>query len=314
MLSRQRKETTMGWISISRKARILAGLVRKKKLRLGGSDYWTRGFFLNPLALTEQPEGREPWLEGVLRAMLGSREGAFLDVGANIGQTLLTVLAIEKTREYVGFEPQIACSFVIQRFIKDNDLKTCTILPIGLFTDNQIVPMQLQEGDYDSTASLIENFRPSSFYTSQQYVCVRKGDEVVAELNLSSIAAIKIDAEGAELEVIEGLLSTIRRHKPFIVFEVLNSYLVVTGKKLDDEIIEFRAKRIEKIEAILKDQGYDIYNALPGNVLRLVDKIKPAVSADLSQTNYVAVPEIGSRSFLPNVVLSAGTPSHISRT
>jgi FkbM family methyltransferase len=284
--------------SIYRKATVLVRLAKRKTIHLGSSDYWIRGVFLNPLAFREPSKTHEPWLDRVLRAVLECREGAFLDVGANIGQTMLKVLAIEKTRQYVGFEPQLSCSFVLQRFIKDNDLKTCTILPFGLFTRNQTVKIQLRNGEYDSTASLIQDFRPSSFYTSQEYVCVLKGDDVLEELNLRSIAAIKVDVEGAELEVIEGLLSTIRQHKPFIIFEVLNSYLVVTGEKLDNEIIDFRAKRIRKMETILRDEGYDIYNALPGNDLRRVDTIQPAVSDDLSLTNYVAVPARESERFL----------------
>jgi FkbM family methyltransferase len=240
---------------------------------------------------------RELWLDAACRAVFRCREGAFLDVGANVGQTMLKVLALDRARQYVGFEPQVSCSSVVQRFIDDNDLRNCTILPLGLFTENRIVKIQLNSGEYDSTASLIEHFRPNTFYKSHRYVCVRRGDDVVAELNLPSIAAVKIDVEGAELEVVEGLINTIRRDQPFIIFEVLNSCLA-TGEKLDDQVIEFRATRIHKMETLLRGEGYELYHVLTGDVLQQVDKIQLAVSADLALTNYIALPARYSSSFL----------------
>lgn len=145
---------------------------------------------------------------------------------------------------------------------------------------------------------MVENFRPDSFYASYRYVCVRRGDELIAELKIPSLSAIKIDVEGAELEVIEGLTDTIRKKMPSIIFEVLNHYLVVTGETLDDRMIRFREGRIETMECLLTGQGYQIYNVLPGNVLKRVRKIQPAMSGDLSITNYVAVSKLDVGSFL----------------
>ena len=285
-------------LSIYKRTKTLIRLINSRHTRIGGTDYRLRSIFLNPIALRREMASRELWLDAAFRAVFRWREGAFLDVGANIGQTMLKVLALDRARQYVGFEPQISCSSVIQQFIDDNDLKNCTILPFGLFTENRTLKIQLHGGEYDSSASLIESFRPSTFYKSYRYVCVRRGDDVVAELNLPSVAAVKIDVEGAELEVIEGLINTIRRDQPFIIFEVLNSYLAMTGEKLDDQVIEFRARRIQKVETLLHGEGYDIYHVLAGNVLHRVDRIKPAVSADLALTNYIGLPAKYSDTFL----------------
>jgi len=74
--------------------------------------------------------------------------------------------------------------------------------------------------------------------------------------------------------------------------------LVVTGENLDEETTRFRRSRIERMERILRVRGYDIYNALPGNLLKKVCEIQPAISADFSVTNYIAVPNRDSESFL----------------
>jgi FkbM family methyltransferase len=265
-------------------------------IREGNSIYRTNGVkALIPLA---SGKPFEPWLDAVYQTVLTCREGAFLDVGANRGQSMLKLLSLDKKRQYVGFEPQLSCCSLIQSFIEENNLKNHTILPFGLSNNNQLVRLYHRGGNYDGTASIIQNFRPESFYASYRYVYVRKGDELIAELKLASISAIKIDVEGAELEVIEGLLDTIREKMPLIIFEVLNHYLVATGEKLDARAIRTREGRLEKMECLLTGQGYQIYNALSGNVLKRVQKIQPAVSRDLSITNYVAVSKRDGGSFL----------------
>ncbi len=280
----------MGLTTTFRKAATLARLSRRRQIKLGGSIYRLRSVIVNNLALQDDAATREPWLDAVLSSVLTSRPGAVLDVGANIGQTLLKLLTLDPARQYVGFEPQVSCCFLVQKFIEDNNLKSHLILPVGLSNRNELVKLQARGGDYDSAASIVEGFRPGSFYTSYRYVYVRKGDEVMKELAISSASLLKIDVEGAELEVMEGLSDTIREQAPFIIFEVLNSYLVITGETLDEPTASFRQSRIERMERFLTEHGYELYNALPGNILKKVREIRPAVSADLSLTNYVAVP------------------------
>ena len=138
-------------------------------------------------------------------------------------------------------------------------------------------------------ASAISGFRPDHFYDNKQLIYVAHGDEIIGELQLSRIACVNIDVEGAELEVMEGLEATFRSHTPFLVFEVLNHYLVVTQEELDDATKQFRNARIKRMEALLRRCGYDIFNVLPDETLREVEEIIPIVSGDLRITNYIAV-------------------------
>jgi FkbM family methyltransferase len=279
-----------------KKAVLATRLSRGREITLGGKTYQMKGFFVNTLALKGQG-GREPWLDTVFEAVLRLSDGAFLDVGANIGQTMLKVLSFDPSRRYIGFEPQVSCCFLIQHFLEKNSIGSFAILPVGLSRGNGTVKLY-RGGEYDSTASTVKEFRPVNFHSSYSYVCLRKGDELVSELEITSIAAIKIDVEGAELEVIEGLLETIQAKKPVIIFEVLNHFVIGTGAKLDDEHIRFRESRIAKMEDLLRQQKYEIYNVLPGNRLKNIHKITPSVSADLSVTNYIALSTDSVGSFL----------------
>lgn len=231
----------------------------------------------------------EQWLLGAFRAALLSKTGTFIDVGANTGQTLMKLLALDKERDYVGFEPQVNCCFFIDKFLSQNKLSRHSIFPIGLSSGTRIVQLFKRFNGPDDAASAIGGFRPDDFYTFKQSIYVTKGDDVLPEIGLSEIAIIKIDVEGGELEVVEGLKQTLIEHVPFVFFEVLNHFLVATGKQLDPDTIEFRENRTKRLEGILRELDYAIYNILPSNLAVEVSEIRSIVSGDLTITDYMAV-------------------------
>ena len=278
--------------SIIERAALVARAVRSREITVGGIPYRIPRWWP-----AEDAADREPWLDDVLHAAFRCGEGAFLDIGANVGQTLLKVLGIDRSRQYIGFEPQILCSSLIQKFIDMNKLTKHIVLPVGLSSENRVVKLLTRDYEFDPAASMVESFRPESFYKGYQYVCVRKGDEVATEMHLSSIAAMKIDVEGGELEVIEGLANTIRKHQPFIVFEVLNFYLHATKEALAASIVSFRQERIDRMERFLRGLGHEIYRIGPDG-LTAVAKIQPESTPDLTRSNYVAVPRDRRDGFL----------------
>lgn len=292
--------------SVAKKVALAIRMARKPVIEVGGISYRMRTCVVNPLWLEEAKAEYEPWLDDVLRAAFRCGDGAFIDVGANIGRMMLKVLAIDNTRQYVGFEPQVTCSAVVQTFIRENGLNRHTILPIGLATENKTVKLLVRGDDFDNAASMVPSFRPDSFYREHQYVCVRNGDEVVAELGLRAISVIKIDVEGAELEVVEGLSNTLRKQQPFVVFEVLNFYLVMTNQTLPEQIVKFRQNRIERLEHLLRSFGHEIFRIVPGGP-QAVRKIQPESTPDLTRANYVAVPRDSQGRFLKQFATYSGT-------
>ncbi|HST09255.1 MAG TPA: FkbM family methyltransferase [Terriglobales bacterium] len=298
----------MSFTTLLKKAAAAGSLARGRDVKLGDRAYHIKGLLANPLALNSARwQEKEPWLDAIIKIVLQCREGAFLDVGANLGQTMFKVLALDSSRQYVGFEPQIACCLMLQRFLDENHITSFSILPVGLFNTNRVMKIHGGGSDYDATASVVDGFRPDSFYTSDRYICVRKGDDVVSELGVTSVCGIKVDVEGAELEVFEGLVDTIERTNPFLIFEVLNHFLVVTGSKLDDQTLRFRESRIARLESLLRPRGYEVFNILPPNELSHVSQIVPVVSDDLSLTNYIAVPKSELDAFLRAFETLGGT-------
>lgn len=266
-----------------------------KKVTIGDGRYYNKGFYFNRMSLDDW---YETWLDAAYRAALEAKEGAFIDVGVNTGQTLIKILSLDMHRQYLGFEPQLDCCFYVDQFIRQNNLDTHTLLPIGLSNQTGVIPLLKRKSDSDATASTIEGFRPDEFYTTRQSICVSKGDDIIPTVGLQQISTIKIDVEGAELEVIEGLQQTLRKNRPFVFFEVLNHFLAVTGQRIAPEIIEFRESRNRRLETILRDIGYGIFNILPENRIIEISHIQPKVSSNLDITDYVAMHEDYRNAFL----------------
>ncbi|MFC1512246.1 FkbM family methyltransferase [Candidatus Latescibacterota bacterium] len=230
-------------------------------------------------------EASEPWNIYLLSKVLHEFRGAFIDVGVNLGQTLVKVKALDKNREYIGFEPNPACVYYLQCLIKENIFENCTLFPVGLFTKDCVLYLDLFSDNLNgSGASLIKNFRPDHKIYSRIFVPVFQFDSLALLMSSKCVGIVKIDVEGAELEVVKSLLNLIRRDKPIILIEVLPVY--------SDENV-FRINRQGELEQIFADNGYSILrvektSANTYSGLRHIEKI--GIHSNLNQCDYVIVP------------------------
>ena len=105
----------------------------------------------------------EPWMTDVLRNFRPLFGGHFVDVGINVGQTLVKVHALFGEAKYVGFEPNSSCVHYLQELIKINKLAGYTVLPIAVGAKTEMLKLNFFAADSsDSAASIIERFRPNS--------------------------------------------------------------------------------------------------------------------------------------------------------
>lgn len=192
-----------------------------RHLILGSRKYRLRGYLANRFASDFH---HEPFMTQVLERALKKKAGAFIDIGANIGQTLIKVLAIDANRTYVGFEPQIGCCFFINQFLIDNALSRARIIPLALSNSNGILSLYSNNA-YDEMASIVGKEQvDGKARRSVTSVASRIGDEVLEEIEIQDIAVIKIDVEGAELQVLSGIIKTLRTKRPIVIFEVLPNF------------------------------------------------------------------------------------------
>jgi FkbM family methyltransferase len=281
----------------------LARLVRfarlsvTRRVEIGDTDYRlasTIGVDAFNKALSA--ETVESWMADVLRA-LPLDDGDFVDVGANVGQTLRAFLAATTDSRYWGFEPQVEAAATVQAFLVANDLARCTMLPVGLGSDDAFVGLH-RSFARDSTASMVGDYRPADFHSSMTWVPVCRGDRTLSDLGVSRVSAIKIDVEGAELEVVQGLADTIEAHHPSILFEVLPNWLLLTGEPLADDVIEFRNDRTDRLSRLFDDSGYTVHQIVADDrSLTAVAELSSAPTGH-DDTNFLAVHESDGGSIL----------------
>lgn len=221
-----------------------------RRVGIGQRSFRVRGYLSNILELNS---GNEPEVEAAIARLL-DRPGTFIDVGANVGQTLGKVLAVDPDRSYLGFEPQIGACHYIDRFIKDNSLHNALVLPLGLSESGGLKSFW-SSGEADTMASLIQDGSDKS----RSVIMTRTGDDVLSELEISEVAAIKIDVEGAECSVLRGFQRTLSTIGPPIIFEVLPNIAEDGFSDLSVEVAKANSDRAAELHSYLTSLGYRIY-------------------------------------------------------
>ena len=105
----------------------------------------------------------------------------------------------------------------------------------------------------DACATVIDDLRPGRKYDVNSIEC-RKFDNILPELDINTISLIKIDVEGSELEVLQGMMATVEMFKPPILCEVL-----FTDRKAD---LLFMRDRNEVLVKLLDKWDYSIFQII----------------------------------------------------
>jgi len=183
--------------------------------------------------------------------MVNRRPGAFLDVGANSGQTLADFLSTGSTAAYIGFEPNVRCLAFVTELVSASALGNVTLVSVGLWNEPKMQELLLQAGSaIDQTATVRSDLRPSS-RRCREWIWTQRLDDVLIELGTPAVSLVKIDVEGAELEVIEGMTGLLARAAPPIICEVLPADVSAD--------LESYRHRVQRLAALLHSHSYVLY-------------------------------------------------------
>lgn len=218
------------------------------------------------------------WFLKLVKAIEMPAESSFIDVGVNVGQSLITFRSC-RDNPYYGFEPSPHCAFYLNKLIKVNNMRDVHLLPVGLSSAAEILKFYCKVGA-DSSATMMGDLRPGHYREEDiSYVPVFPFDELNLA-NIKDIAFIKIDVEGAELEVLTGLKNTLQQHNPVITCEVLDCHNAKTNLHILQE-------RASKLVELVKSLNYNIYRIRPENGLNF-DKIEEIILKQYdSQSQYL---------------------------
>ncbi len=163
-----------------------------------------------------------------------------MDIGAHVGK--YSVRLAKQCRWVYSFEPNPFTREALEANIRLNGEKNVTILPYACWNTNSIQHLSLT----GPSSRLSEREAPGTIEVKTVPM-----DEVVSESE--EIELVKIDVEGAEYPVLQGMKRTLAKWKPRLIIEV--HQWSGQGEEIESFLQNY-GYQVRKIGANLIDYGY----------------------------------------------------------
>jgi FkbM family methyltransferase len=153
---------------------------------------------------------------------LASRADVVLDVGAHVGlYTLLAAHANPKSRIF-AFEPHPSVYGRLIRNLTLNGLENVRCMRAACGAREGTAELyEVDVPGVPSGSTLDSRFMKREWGIRSRVVSVLTLDALAAGADLGTVDLVKLDTEGTEPQVLEGMRDTLRRHRPVIFCEVL---------------------------------------------------------------------------------------------
>ncbi len=157
----------------------------------------------------------EPEMVSLFKSLIQPTD-TVLDIGANIGCTSL--LFGDLARKVYSFEP----SPTTHRWLVQNVrmAKLNNVEPINLGLGKEAGTFELTFAPNNRSGGFVSNLTNASEGHQVEQITIAKGDDFIREHQIAKVDFIKIDVEGFEQSVIEGLAETIAREQPIVALEL----------------------------------------------------------------------------------------------
>ena len=174
----------------------------------------------------------------------------FIDIGANLGQTIVEVFSVRRWGTYFALEPNPDVCAYLEALVNLNELPV-QILPwaSGLMATPHRFSLK---GRGDASATLAPEGRPGVYASEMsRWVATYPLDMLLDMTELPRGLMIKIDVEGFEASVLKGASRVLEEVRPIILCEVLRAYTQTS--------LEHTHDRMDQLEEILARHRYRIF-------------------------------------------------------
>ena len=157
----------------------------------------------------------EPEMVSLFKSLIQPTD-TVLDIGANIGCTSL--LFGDLARKVYSFEP----SPTTHRWLVQNVrmAKLNNVEPINLGLGKDAGTFELTFAPNNRSGGFVSNLTNASEGHQVEQITIAKGDDFIRERQIAKVDFIKIDVEGFEQSVIQGLAETIARDQSIVALEL----------------------------------------------------------------------------------------------
>lgn len=155
----------------------------------------------------------------------------FIDIGANIGYfSVIASQLVGESGHIYAVEPDPDNIAVLRANLQQTTTSAnVTVLPIALSDRDGLTTLYLNRMNYgDHRLFYTDKMRSSEPAVREKItVATARGDRLF--LHLPRIDCIKMDVQGHEWHVVNGMLRTLKRHKPLLLFEYWHDVLLDAG-------------------------------------------------------------------------------------
>lgn len=151
-------------------------------------------------------------------AATGTKDTAFVDVGANTGQYALFMARRVKTVHAIEPYPPVLKSLHANLAL-NKDMTNVVVHEVGLGDKDGLIPFfEPAESAHQAGGTFREEGHDGKGQKRGADLRIVTGDALLA--NAGPIGAMKIDIEGFEEAALKGLRQTLEKHRPLVVLEV----------------------------------------------------------------------------------------------
>jgi FkbM family methyltransferase len=147
----------------------------------------------------------------------------FLDIGANAGYfSLLASHCVGESGKVLAVEPNPAVAKQLRQNTQRNGLINVAIAEAACSDSIEVRNLYVSNAYNTGLSSLS---RDNLAWTKSVKVTCTTVDVLVEEYGLDRVDLVKIDVEGAELQVLRGMTTVLKRLRPRIIIELIPSLL-----------------------------------------------------------------------------------------
>jgi FkbM family methyltransferase len=168
----------------------------------------------------------------------------FYDIGANVGFfTILAAKIVGYGGKVYAFEPEPVNASTVRRNAELNNFAHVTVIEKAVSRSTGVEELWLTEYCGGHTLASVGTKVDTKESITVNTVSI---DDLLQQKEIDPPTFVKIDVEGAEIDVLQGMSQTIQECQPIIIYEV------------DDEKKEGLLNKQKEIDDFLLSHGYEI--------------------------------------------------------